>query len=63
MTPGYHNRSEADKDLFTMDEQGRRWLRTGDVVEMDEHQNIWIMDRLKECVTPFLVIGKSDSFT
>jgi long-subunit acyl-CoA synthetase (AMP-forming) len=48
MTPGYHNRPEADKDLYTMDEHGRRWMRTGDVVEMDEDKNIWVTDRVKE---------------
>ena len=48
MTPGYHNRPEADRDLYTTDEQGRRWMRTGDVIEMDEDQNIWITDRVKE---------------
>lgn len=48
MTPGYHRRPEADQDLFTTDKQGRRWMRTGDVVEMDEEKNIWVTDRVKE---------------
>ena len=48
VTPGYHKRPEANEELFVTDKEGKKWLRTGDIVRLDEDQNIWVTDRAKE---------------
>lgn len=40
---GYVNDEESTKSTFC---QG--WLRTGDIAKIDENNNFWITDRLKE---------------
>jgi long-chain acyl-CoA synthetase len=47
---GYWNRPEADAEVFVDDAQGRRWLRTGDVGDIDENGYIRIVDRLKDMI-------------
>ncbi|KAL2850620.1 hypothetical protein BJY01DRAFT_261525, partial [Aspergillus pseudoustus] len=40
---GYVNNPEATAATFS-----EGWLRTGDILRMDEDQNLWVTDRLKE---------------
>jgi len=47
---GYWNRPDADADVFLTDGDGRRWLRTGDVGEIDDGGFIRIVDRLKDMI-------------
>ncbi len=43
---GYLNNPEATAE--TVDEDG--WLRTGDIAEVDEEGNFWVVDRVKELI-------------
>jgi fatty-acyl-CoA synthase len=43
VTPGYWNRPEANRDLFT-----DGWLHTGDAATMDEDGYVFIVDRWKD---------------
>lgn len=45
----YHNKPEETARVF-VNENGRRWLRTGDVVRMDEDGFIYIVDRAKDMI-------------
>jgi len=47
---GYWRRPDADADVFVADGDGRRWLRTGDVGEIDADGFIRIVDRLKDMI-------------
>ncbi|MGN6269824.1 MAG: long-chain-fatty-acid--CoA ligase [Sphingomonas sp.] len=47
---GYWNRPDADAKVFVADEEGRGWLRTGDVGTIDEDGFIRIVDRLKDMI-------------
>jgi long-chain acyl-CoA synthetase len=47
---GYWNRPDADADVFIIDEAGTRWLRTGDVGQIDEDGFVRIVDRLKDMI-------------
>ncbi|KAF9890840.1 hypothetical protein FE257_005411 [Aspergillus nanangensis] len=42
---GYFNDEAATKGTFVGE-----WLRTGDIMKMDEHQNFWVTDRMKEMI-------------
>ena len=42
--PRYHNNPTADAETFT--EEG--WMKTGDVVHVDEDGHIYVIDRVKE---------------
>ncbi|RXZ64733.1 long-chain-fatty-acid--CoA ligase [Pelagerythrobacter rhizovicinus] len=46
---GYWNRPDAAKNAFA-DVDGTRWLRTGDVAEIDEDGFIAIVDRIKDMI-------------
>lgn len=46
---GYWNRPDAAKNAFA-DLDGTRWLRTGDVAEIDEDGFITIVDRIKDMI-------------
>ena len=46
---GYWNRPDAAKDAFA-DIEGTRWLRTGDVAEIDAEGFIAIVDRIKDMI-------------
>lgn len=48
ITPGYHNRPDANADNFTLDADGNRWLHSGDAGMMDEEGCIYIVDRYKD---------------
>src|SRR5699024_5365038 len=43
---GYLNHPEATAETLTED----KWLRTGDIAEMDKNGNVFIVDRLKELI-------------
>ncbi|KQN25605.1 dicarboxylate--CoA ligase PimA [Sphingomonas sp. Leaf33] len=47
---GYWQRPEADAEVFVTDAVGTRWLRTGDVGQIDDAGFIRIVDRLKDMI-------------
>lgn len=47
---GYWDRPETDESTFCTDDAGRRWLRTGDVGQIDADGFIRIVDRLKDMI-------------
>lgn len=47
---GYWNRPETDDSTFCYDSAGQKWLRTGDVGQIDEDGFIKIVDRLKDMI-------------
>jgi len=47
---GYWDRPETDDSTFTLDATGQKWLRTGDVGQIDEDGFIRIVDRLKDMI-------------
>ncbi|PWN31755.1 acetyl-CoA synthetase-like protein [Meira miltonrushii] len=50
MMHGYLRNEEANEKAFFTDENGQKWLRTGDVVKIDESGYIKITDRLKDVI-------------
>ena len=48
---GYWNRPDADADVFVTDDAGTRWLRTGDVGQIDADGFVKIVDRLKDMIS------------
>jgi len=48
ITPGYHNRPDANEENFTIDQHGNRWLHSGDAGTVDEEGCIYIVDRYKD---------------
>ena len=50
MMTGYHNRPEATAEAIWRDEQGRTFLRTGDVGRFDEEGFLYILDRKKDMI-------------
>ncbi len=48
ITPGYHNRPDANEINFTRDIVGNRWLHSGDAGMMDDDGCIYIVDRYKD---------------
>ncbi|MBZ0292322.1 MAG: long-chain fatty acid--CoA ligase [Anaerolineae bacterium] len=48
ITPGYHNRPDANEENFSYDEYGNRWLHSGDAGMIDEEGCIYIVDRYKD---------------
>lgn len=50
---GYWRKPEATRDTLSIDEDGTRWLKTGDIAYIEEYQTggIWhIIDRIKELI-------------
>jgi len=45
---GYLNNPEATAESFHFDEDGQKWLLTGDIGYIDDNDNIFLVDRLKE---------------
>lgn len=50
MMQGYWDRPETDDSTFTVDATGQKWLRTGDVGQIDADGFIKIVDRLKDMI-------------
>ncbi len=48
---GYWQRPDADRDVFVMGADGRKWLRTGDVGLIDADGYVKIVDRLKDMIS------------
>ncbi len=48
--PGYHNRPDANEQCTWIDEQGKAWLRTGDIGKLDEEGYLYIVDRKKDMI-------------
>ncbi len=48
---GYYNNPEATAKSLAIDEDGRRWFRTGDAGHIDEDGHIIYLDRVKDMIT------------
>ena len=48
ITPGYWKRDDANRENFTVDEHGNRWLHSGDAGTIDDEGCIYIVDRYKD---------------
>ncbi|MDZ7686349.1 MAG: AMP-binding protein [Gammaproteobacteria bacterium] len=48
--PGYLNRPDANLECTYLDEQGRKWLRSGDIGKLDEQGFLYIVDRKKDMI-------------
>lgn len=48
--PGYLNRPDANRETTWRDDQGRTWLRTGDIGKFDEAGFLYIVDRKKDMI-------------
>ena len=45
---GYINNPEATEETLRFDEDGQKWLMTGDIVYIDDNDNLFLVDRKKE---------------
>jgi long-subunit acyl-CoA synthetase (AMP-forming) len=54
VTLGYLKKEKETNETFTIDKDGRRWLHTGDEVEVrlseKGQEHFWIVDRIKELI-------------
>ncbi|PLW83572.1 long-chain fatty acid--CoA ligase [Kineobactrum sediminis] len=48
--PGYWHREDANREAEFIDEQGRQWLRSGDLGYIDEDGFLYIVDRKKDMI-------------
>ena len=48
--PGYLNRPDATAEATWVDENGKAWLRTGDIGQLDEEGYLYIVDRKKDMI-------------
>ncbi len=48
--PAYHGRPDATADAAWTDQQGRAWLRSGDIGFIDEQGFLYIVDRKKDMI-------------
>jgi len=47
---GYFNDEAATRSMMTVDDEGRRWLHTGDVVKTDKDGFYYVVDRKKDMI-------------
>ncbi len=47
---GYYHREDASREATWIDAHGARWLRTGDLGQLDEHGFLYIVDRKKDMI-------------
>jgi acyl-CoA synthetase (AMP-forming)/AMP-acid ligase II len=47
---GYHGRPDATRETTWIDGQGRAWLRTGDIGQLDDDGYLYIVDRKKDMI-------------
>ncbi len=47
---GYLNRDEANEEAMWLDDDGKQWLRSGDIGRVDESGNLYIVDRKKDMI-------------
>tara|TARA_R100000935_G_scaffold57519_1_gene91630 strand:+ start:277 stop:1797 length:1521 start_codon:yes stop_codon:yes gene_type:complete len=47
---GYHNRPEATSDVILTDADGKRWICTGDIGQLDDEGFLTILDRKKDMI-------------
>ena len=47
---GYYDNPEATAKSFHFDEDGKKWMYTGDVGYVDENENLYLVDRIKEMI-------------
>jgi len=50
ISPGYWNLPEETRDAFFIDQNERRWFRSGDIGYMDEDGYTFIVDRIKSMI-------------
>jgi acyl-CoA synthetase (AMP-forming)/AMP-acid ligase II len=50
MMTGYHNRPDATREVEWFDEQGRRFIRSGDIGRIDADGFIQLLDRRKDMI-------------
>ena len=50
MMDGYWNRPDATAEATWIDDQGRPWLRTGDIGRLDEEGYLYVVDRKKDMI-------------
>jgi long-chain acyl-CoA synthetase len=56
---GYYKNPEATADALAIDDQGRRWFRTGDAGFVDDDGHVIYLDRVKDMIT----LANGESFS
>jgi long-chain acyl-CoA synthetase len=56
---GYYKSPEATEEAVVVDDQGRRWFRTGDAGFIDEDGHVIYLDRVKDMIT----LANGESFS
>lgn len=50
MMTGYYNAPELDKEVFFIDDDGHKWLKTGDIGYIDDDGYVYFVDRIKRMI-------------